>query len=200
MSEFSVRPDWMAFCLPDISEAEVQADADVIRSGWWAKGPRTMEFQKKFAEYVGAKHCIAVNSCTAALHLALLTQGIGPGDEVITTPLTFASTANTILHVGATPVFADIDPDTGLIDPAEIEKKVTNRTRAVVPVHYSGLAADLGAIGQICDAHNLFLSEDAAHAVETRYNGELIGHHPRGTVSYSFYATKIWPAARAARW
>ena len=190
MSEFQVRPDWMAFCLPDISEAEVQADADVIRSGWWAKGPRTMEFQKKFAEYVGAKHCIAVNSCTAALHLALLTQGIGPGDEVITTPLTFASTANTILHVGATPVFADIDPDTGLIDPAEIEKKVTNRTRAVVPVHYSGLAADLGAIGQICDAHNLFLSEDAAHAVETRYNGELIGHHPRGTVSYSFYATK----------
>ena len=100
MSEFSVRPDWMAFCLPDISEAEVQADADVIRSGWWAKGPRTMEFQKKFAEYVGAKHCIAVNSCTAALHLALLTQEIGPGDEVITTPLTFASTANTILHVG----------------------------------------------------------------------------------------------------
>ena len=190
MSEFQVRPDWMAFCLPDISEAEVQADADVIRSGWWAKGPRTMEFQKKFAEYVGAKHCIAVNSCTAALHLALLTQNIGPGDEVITTPLTFASTANTILHVGATPVFADIDPNTGLIDPAEIEKKVTPRTRAVVPVHYSGLAADLGAIGQICDAHNLFLSEDAAHAVETRYNGELIGHHPRGAVSYSFYATK----------
>ena len=130
MSEFSVRPDWMAFCLPDISEAEVQADADVIRSGWWAKGPRTMEFQKKFAEYVGAKHCIAVNSCTAALHLALLTQGIGPGDEVITTPLTFASTANTILHVGAMPVFADIDPDTGLIDPAEIEKRRSRTGRA----------------------------------------------------------------------
>ena len=110
MSEFKVRPDWMAFCLPDISEAEIQADADVIRSGWWAKGPRTMEFQEKFAEYVGAKHCIAVNSCTAALHLALLAKGIGPGDEVITTPLTFASTANTILHVGATPVFADIIP------------------------------------------------------------------------------------------
>ena len=102
MSEFSVRPDWMAFCLPDISEAEVQADADVIRSGWWAKGPRTMEFQKKFAEYVGAKHCIAVNSCTAALHLALLTQGIGPGDEVITTPLTFASTANTVSYTHLT--------------------------------------------------------------------------------------------------
>lgn len=190
MSEFKVRPDWMAFCLPDISDAEIQADADVIRSGWWAKGPRTMEFQEKFAEYVGAKHCIAVNSCTAALHLALLAKGIGPGDEVITTPLTFASTANTILHVGATPVFADIDPDTGLIDPKEIEKKITDKTRAIVPVHYSGLAADLDAIGKICDEHNLFLSEDAAHAVETRYNGELIGHHPRGTVSYSFYATK----------
>lgn len=145
MSEFQVRPDWMAFCLPDISEAEVQADADVIRSGWWAKGPRTMEFQKKFAEYVGAKHCIAVNSCTAALHLALLTQNIGPGDEVITTPLTFASTANTILHVGATPVFADIDPNTGLIDPAEIEKKVTPRTRAVVPVLIPVWRRDLGA-------------------------------------------------------
>lgn len=130
MSEFSVRPDWMAFCLPDISEAEVQADADVIRSGWWAKGPRTMEFQKKFAEYVGAKHCIAVNSCTAALHLALLTQGIGPGDEVITTPLTFASTANTILHVGATPVFADIDPDTGSSTPLKSKRRSrTGRAR-----------------------------------------------------------------------
>ena len=190
MDEFQVRKDWMPFCLPDISEAEVEAVGAAVRSGWWAKGPRTMEFEKQFAAYVGAKHCIGLNSCTAALHLALLTQGIGPGDEVITTPLTFASTANTILHVGATPVFADIDPDTGLIDPDEIEKKVTPRTRAVVPVHYSGLAADLGRIGEICDAHGLFLSEDAAHAVETRYNGELIGHHPRGAVSYSFYATK----------
>ena len=190
MSDFVVRDSWMPFCLPDISEAEVEADAAAIRSGWWAKGPRTIEFETAFAAYVGAKHCIAVNSCTAALHLALLTQGIGPGDEVITTPLTFASTANTILHVGATPVFADIDPDTGLIDPAEIEKKITPRTRAVVPVHYSGLAADLGRIGALCDAHGLFLSEDAAHAVETRYDGELVGHHPRATVSYSFYATK----------
>ena len=190
MGEFRVRDDWMAFCLPDISEAEVQAVSDTIRSGWWAKGPRTIEFEKQFAQYVGAKYCVGVNSCTAAQHLALLTKGIGPGDEVITTPLTFASTANTILHVGATPVFADIDPDTGLIDPKEIEKKITKKTKAVVPVHYSGLAADLDAIGKLCDAHNLFLSEDAAHAVETRYNGELIGHHPKGAVCYSFYATK----------
>lgn len=190
MSEFKVRENWMPFCVPDITEAEVQAVSDTIRSGWWAKGPRTIEFEKKFAEYVGAKHCVGVNSCTAALHLALVAAGIGPGDEVITTPLTFASSANTILHAGATPVFADIDPDTGLIDPAEIEKKITKKTRAVVPVHYSGLAADLDQISALCDAHGLFLSEDAAHAVETRYNGELIGHHPRGAVSYSFYATK----------
>lgn len=190
MSDFKVRDDWMPFCVPDISDAEVQAVGDAVRSGWWAKGPKTIEFEKRFAEYVGAKYCVGVNSATAALHLALLTQGIGPGDEVITTPLTFASSANTILHVGATPVFADIDPETGLIDPREIEKKITEKTRAIVPVHYSGLAADLGEIGKLCDRYGLFLSEDAAHAVETRYNGELIGHHPRGAVSYSFYATK----------
>ena len=190
MNDFKVRSDWMPFCVPDISDAEVQAVSDTVRSGWWAKGPRTIEFEKRFAEYVGAKYCVGVNSCTAALHLALMTQGIGPGDEVITTPLTFASSANTILHVGATPVFADIDPDTGLIDPKEIEKKITDRTRAVVPVHYSGLAADIGEIGRLCDRYGLFLSEDAAHAVETRYDGELIGHHPKGAVSYSFYATK----------
>ena len=190
MNDFKVRSDWMPFCVPDISDAEVQAVSDTVRSGWWAKGPRTIEFEKRFAEYVGAKYCVGVNSCTAALHLALMTQDIGPGDEVITTPLTFASSANTILHVGATPVFADIDPETGLIDPKEIEKKITDRTRAVVPVHYSGLAADIGEIGRLCERYGLFLSEDAAHAVETRYNGELIGHHPRGAVSYSFYATK----------
>ena len=190
MEEFKVRESWMPFCLPDVTEAEVQAVGDVVRSGWWAKGPRTIEFEKKFAEYVGAKYCIGLNSCTAALHLALLTAGIGPGDEVITTPLTFAASANTILHVGATPVFADIDPDTGLIDPAEVEKKITKKTRAIVPVHYSGLAADLDALHALCDAHGLFLSEDAAHAVETRYKGELIGHKPRNAVSYSFYATK----------
>ncbi len=190
MNDFKVRSDWMPFCVPDISDAEVQAVSDTVRSGWWAKGPRTIEFEKRFAEYVGAKYCVGVNSCTAALHLALMTQGIGPGDEVITTPLTFASSANTILHVGATPVFADIDPETGLIDPREIEKRITDKTRAVVPVHYAGLAADIGEIGRLCDRYGLFLSEDAAHAVETRYNGELIGHHPRGAVSYSFYATK----------
>ena len=189
-TETGIRPDWLPFCLPDISDEECNSVVQVIRSGWWAKGPKTMEFQKRFAEYVGAKHCIAVNSCTAALHLALLCKDIGPGDEVITTPLTFASTANTILHVGAKPVFADIDEDTGLIDPNEIEKRIKPCTKAVVPVHYSGLAADLDSIRRICKENGLFLSEDAAHAVETRFRGELIGHHPMGAVSFSFYATK----------
>lgn len=186
----NIREDFLPFCPPDVSPAEVEAVGEAVRSGWWAKGPRTLRFERAFAEYVGAKHCVALNSCTAALHLSLLTAGIGPGDEVITTPLTFASTANTVLHVGATPVFADIDPDTGLIDPAQIERRITEKTRAIVPVHYSGLAADLDRIGALCDRYGLFLSEDAAHAVETRYKGELIGHHPRGTASYSFYATK----------
>ncbi|MBQ7784987.1 MAG: DegT/DnrJ/EryC1/StrS family aminotransferase [Clostridia bacterium] len=190
MSDFKIRENWMAFCLPDISEAEVESISETVRSGWWAKGPRTIAFEKQFAEYVGAKYCIGLNSCTAALHLSLAASGIGPGDEVITTPLTFAASANTILHVGATPVFADIDPDTGLIDPAEIEKKITKKTKAIVPVHYSGLAADLDKLHALCDAYGLFLSEDAAHAVETRYKGNLIGHKPKGAVSYSFYATK----------
>ena len=190
MKQAGIRGDWLPFCLPDISDAECQAVTEVIRSGWWAKGPKTMEFQEKFAAYAGARHCIALNSCTAALHLALLCRDIGPGDEVITSPLTFASSANTILHVGATPVFADIDEDTGLIDPKEIENRITERTRAIVPVHYSGLAADLSAIGEICDRHHLFLSEDAAHAVETKYRGNPVGFHPKGAVSFSFYATK----------
>ncbi|MBQ2990585.1 MAG: DegT/DnrJ/EryC1/StrS family aminotransferase [Clostridia bacterium] len=190
MSDFKVRDNWLAFCMPDITEAEVESVSAAIRSGWWAKGPRTLEFEKQFAEYAGAKYCIGLNSCTAALHLALLASGVGPGDEVITTPLTFAASANTILHVGAVPVFADIDPDTGLIDPDEVEKKITKKTRAIVPVHYAGLAADIDRLGELCDAHGLFLSEDAAHAVETLYKGKPVGHSPRGAVSYSFYATK----------
>lgn len=188
MSDFVCREDWLAFCLPDISQAEVDEMTAAVRSGWWAKGPRTAKFEQAFKDYLGAKYAVAVNSCTAALHLALLAKDIGPGDEVITVPLTFASSANTILHVGATPVFVDVDPDTGCIDPAKIEAAITPRTKAIVPVHYSGLACDMDAIHDIASRHNLFVSEDAAHAVETRHNGELIGHS--GTASFSFYATK----------
>lgn len=186
-----IRKDFLPYGLPLITEKEVQAVSDVIRSGWWSKGPKTMEFEKKFAEYVGAKHAIALNSCTAALHLALAAKGIGPGDEVITTPMSFTSTTNTILHAGATPVIADIDEDTGLIDPQEIQRRITPRTKAIVPVHYAGQACDLDAIRAIAGRYGLFVSEDAAHAVSTTYKDQLIGGGDAcQAASFSFYATK----------
>ena len=187
MSQFAKREDFIPYNLPDITQAEI---VDTLRSGWIAKGPRTLKFEKEFAEYLGAKHAIAVNSCTAALHISLLTQNIGPGDEVITTPMTFASTASTILHCGAKPVFADIDYRTGCIDPEEIAKKITPHTKAIVPVHYSGQVCDLDRIYELADEHNLYVSEDAAHALWSRYKGRLIGNKLRGAASYSFYATK----------
>lgn len=185
------RKDFLPYGLPFITEKEVEEVSNVIRSGWWSKGPKTMEFEKKFAEYVGAKHAIALNSCTAALHLALVAKGIGPGDEVITTSMSFTSTSNTILHAGATPVFADIDESTGLIDPAEIERHITPRTKAIVPVHYAGQACDMDAIHAIAEKHGLFVSEDAAHAVSATYKGQLIGGGEKcQAASFSFYATK----------
>lgn len=190
MSQFAKREDFIPYNLPDITQAEIDEVVDTLRSGWIAKGPRTLKFEKEFAEYLGAKHAIAVNSCTAALHISLLTQNIGPGDEVITTPMTFASTASTILHCGAKPAFADIDYRTGCIDPEEIAKKITPHTKAIVPVHYSGQVCDLDRIYELADEHNLYVSEDAAHALWSRYKGRLIGNKLRGAASYSFYATK----------
>lgn len=190
MSQFQKREKFIPYNQPDITDAEISAVEETVKSRWIAKGPRTLKFEEEFAKHVGAKHAVAMNSCTAALHVALLSKGIGPGDEVITTPMTFASTANTIIHVGAKPVFADIDYRTGCIDPDEIEKKITPKTKAVVPVHYSGQVCDLDRIYDIADRHGLFVSEDAAHALESRYKGRLIGNKLKGTASYSFYATK----------
>lgn len=181
---------FIPYCLPDITDAEIKEVVDTLESGWLAKGPKTIEFEEKFAEYVGAKYAVAMNSCTAALHIALIAAGVGPGDEVITTSMTFAASVNTILHVGATPVFVDIDSETGLIDVTKIEEKITEKTKAIVPVHYAGQACDLDTIYKIADKHNLFVSEDAAHAIYTEYKGKRIGYKPQGTVSYSFYATK----------
>ena len=190
MSSFTKREDFIPYNVPDITDAEIGEVTDTLKSGWLARGPRTAEFEKRFAAYVGAKHAVAVNSCTAALHVALLTKGIGPGDEVITTPMTFASTASTIIHTGATPVLADIDYRTGCIDPGEIEKKITSKTKAVVPVHYSGQVCDLDKIYGLAEKYGLFVSEDAAHALWSRYKGRLIGSRLPGAASYSFYATK----------
>lgn len=190
VSSFVKRDSFLSYCLPDITEEEIGEVTAALKSGWLAKGPRTIEFEKRFAEYVGAKYAVGMNSCTAALHITLLAAGIGPGDEVITSPMTFAASTNTIIHTGATPVFVDIDPKTGCIDPDEIEKKITPKTKAIVPVHYSGQACDLDRIYEIADKHGLFVSEDAAHALYTRYKGRMIGTQSKGAVSYSFYATK----------
>src|SRR5947208_11750170 len=151
----------LGFQPPAIDEEEIAAVAETLRSGWLTTGPRTAELERRFAEYVGVKHCLAVASGTAALHLSLLALGVGPGDEVITTPITWPATANVIVHAGATPVFADVLEDNLNIDPAEVARLVTPRTKAIVPVHLAGQPADLDPL----HALGLPVLEDAAHAV-----------------------------------
>ena len=185
---------FIPFHIPSIGDDEVREVEATLRSGWLTTGPRTAQFEKEFSAYVGAPHAIAVNSCTAGLHVALAALGIGKGDEVITTPLTFCSTVHTILHVGAKPVLADIGPD-GNIDPDEIAHAITPRTRAVIPVHLAGLPCEMKAIWGLARHHGLFVIEDAAHAAGTRYEGCPVGMATAGgnasdAVAFSFYATK----------
>lgn len=186
---YKKRESFLPYAIPLIDEKDINEVIDTLKSGWVAKGPRTMEFEKRFAEYVGAKHAIAMNSATAALHIALIAAGVKPGDEVITTSMTFAATVNTIVHVGATPVFVDVDEETGCIDADKIEEKITEKTKAIVPVHYTGHSCDMDKIRAIAEKYNLFVSEDAAHAIETYYKGDLIGKKG-DCASFSFYATK----------
>lgn len=184
-----MRKNFLEFSPPVIGDDEVNAVVETLRSSWITTGPKTKEFEKKFAEKFGAPAALAVNSCTAALHTALVGLGIGPGDEVITTPMTFCSTVNVIEQVGARPVLVDVEPDTLNIDPDKVEDAVTTKTKAIMPVHYSGHPVDLDAIYDIAERHNLFVVEDAAHAVSAKYKGRYIG--TGGTVAaFSFYATK----------
>ena len=185
----STRQEFLPYALPLIEEDDIAEVVDTLKSGWLAKGPKTMEFEKQFAEYVGAKYAVALNSCTAALHLSLVAAGLSEGDEVLTTPMTFAASANVVIHTGAKPVFVDIDPVTMNIDPKKIREKITSRTKAIIPVHVAGHPCEMDEIMAIAREHNLFVLEDAAHAVYTKYKGTLIGSIGNAT-AFSFYATK----------
>ncbi|ODA41175.1 DegT/DnrJ/EryC1/StrS aminotransferase family protein [Desulfosporosinus sp. BG] len=185
----STRQEFLPYALPLIEEDDIAGVVDSLKSGWIAKGPKTMEFEQRFAEYVGAKYAVALNSCTAALHLALVAAGIGEGDEVLTTPMTFASSANVVVHTGAKPVFVDIDPVTMNIDTKKIREKISSRTKAIIPVHIAGHPCAMDEILAIAEEHSLFVLEDAAHAVYTQYKGKLIGSIGNAT-AFSFYATK----------
>jgi dTDP-4-amino-4,6-dideoxygalactose transaminase len=174
----------------NVNETDIENVVKVLNSTFLTTGTVVDEFEKKFAKYLGCKYTVGVTSCTAALHLALLAYGVGPGDEVITTPMTFIATANAIIHTGGTPVFVDVEPDTGNIDADLIENAITPRTKAILPVHLYGQMCDMKKIREIADRHNLAVIEDSAHAVDASRDG--IGPGQLGnTACFSFYATKI---------
>jgi dTDP-4-amino-4,6-dideoxygalactose transaminase len=184
---------YIPFGLPEIGEEEINEVAATLRSGWLTTGERTAQFEREFQAYVGSSRALAVSSGTAALHLSLAALGIGPGDEVITTPLTFCSTVHAILHLGATPVLADVGPD-GNIDPHSIAERITPRTRAILPVHLGGLSCNMERIWALAGRYNLAVVEDAAHATGTQYRGHHVGSAElrpgSDAVAFSFYATK----------
>lgn len=182
---------YIPFHRPEIDCAEIDAVTNTLRSGWLTTGARTAQFEKEFRDYIGAKNALALSSGTAALHVALAALGIGPGDEVITTPLTFCATVTAIMHVGARPVLADIGPD-GNIDPVCIEQRVSARTRAVIPVHFAGAPCQMDQIWSIAKKYSLFVIEDAAHAAGTFYRDKHVGAQSLASdaVAFSFYATK----------
>ncbi|WP_200947152.1 DegT/DnrJ/EryC1/StrS aminotransferase family protein [Rhizobacter sp. Root404] len=183
---------FMPFALPEIGDAEIAEVVDTLRSGWVTTGPKAKRFEDDFSAFLGdaSLHCMAVNSATAGLHLALEALGIGPGDEVITTTHTFTATAEVVRYLGADVVLVDIDPATLCIDPALVEAAVTPRTKAIMPVHYGGLAADMPALLDIAKRHGLKVVEDAAHALPTTSGGALVGTLGSDATVFSFYANK----------
>jgi dTDP-4-amino-4,6-dideoxygalactose transaminase len=185
------RREFLVFGSPLIDDAEIEEVVASMKSGWLGTGPKVSRFEADFAAYKGVpESCVAaVNSCTAALHVSLIAAGIGPGDEVITSPMTFCATVNAIIHSGATPVLADIDPLTMNIDPAQIECRIGPRTKAILVVHFAGRPCDMAAIQKMAQRHHLIIIEDCAHAVEAEYRGQKVG-----TIGdfgcFSFYVTK----------
>lgn len=183
------KDDFLVFGSPAIEEDEIQEVVASLRSGWLGTGPKVAKFEKDFSLYKGAERAVAVNSCTAALHLSMLASGVGAGDEVITTPMTFCASVNAIIHTGATPVLVDVESHSMNIDPEKIEAKITPRTKAIVPVHFAGRSCDMDAICDITRRHDLKLIEDCAHAIETEYKGTKAGLF--GDFGcFSFYVTK----------
>jgi dTDP-4-amino-4,6-dideoxygalactose transaminase len=180
---------YIVFGSPIIDKEAVEAVARTLETCWIGTGPRVHELEVEFARYVGSRYALATSSCTAALHLAMVASGVGPGDEVITTPMTFCATANAIIHTGATPIFADCQRDTMTIDPEAIEAAISPRTRAIVPVHFAGRPADMEAILAIAQKRGLLVIEDAAHAIESVFHGKKIGSISPLTC-FSFYVTK----------
>src|SRR6266853_3000099 len=185
----SARQTFLPFALPHITQAEIDEVVDTLRSGWLTTGPKTKRFEREFAEHIGTPYALAVNSATAAMHLALDALGLQPDDEVIVPVYTFTATAEVVTYFGGRPVFVDVDPVTCNLDPAQLEKHITARTRAIRVVHIAGLPAELDAIHAIAKAHNLPVIEDAAHAFPAQYRGRMIGTISDLT-AFSFYVTK----------
>jgi len=184
-----VKKQIIPFHRADLGEQEAQAAAEAVRSGWLTMGPKTFEFEQNFASYVGAKHAVGVSSCTAALHLALDAIGLKQGDEVLVPTTTFTSTAEVVTYFKAKPVLVDVDAESLCMDPADAERRITKRTRAVIPVHYGGQPCDMEAIQDMANRHGLRVIEDAAHAVPASYRGVRVGAISELT-AFSFYATK----------
>jgi dTDP-4-amino-4,6-dideoxygalactose transaminase len=183
------RENFLIFGAPLIEEPEIEEIVSCLRRRWIGTGPKVHEFEEDFRKYKGSRYAVALNSCTAALHLSMFAAGIGPGDEVITTPMTFCATINAIIHCGATPILADCDRNTMNIDPQEIEKKISAKTKAILPVHFAGRCCDMDSIMDIARKYDLLVIEDCAHAIESEYKGKKAGRF--GDIGcFSFYVTK----------
>lgn len=189
MNAAARRETFLVFGAPQIETAEIDEVVATLKSGWLGTGPKVARFERDFSAYTGAPHAVAVNSCTAALHLSIIAANLKPGDEVITSPLTFCASVNAIIHAGATPVLADVDPVTMNIDPAEVAARITDRTRALLPVHFAGRPCDMDGLTALAARHDLKIIEDCAHAIETEYHGRKAGTFGEFGC-FSFYVTK----------
>jgi dTDP-4-amino-4,6-dideoxygalactose transaminase len=187
--EYNLRSEYLFFGSPIIEDEEINAVVNTFKTKWIGTGPKVNEFEKRFGEYVGVKYAVAVSSCTAALHLSVIALGIKPGDEVLVPAMTFAATANAVIHANAVPVLVDVDKRNMTIDFEDIERKITENTKAIIPVHFAGRPVDIDKLNSLAEKYGLKIIHDAAHAVETEFKGKKIGSY-NDISCYSFYVTK----------